>query len=59
MICCLRLFALGLLFWIVAVALGALHFGVLVVGGLKRQREAQVEFGLGYPLVITDGDDLD
>ena len=38
---------------------GALQLGVLVVGGLKRQRAAKVEFYLGYPLVITDGDDLD
>ena len=37
----------------------ALQVGVLVVGGLKRQRAAQVEFYLGYPLQITDGDDLD
>ena len=50
---------LGLVFWLVAVALGTLQVGVLVVGGLKRQRAAKVEFYLGYPLVITDGDDLD
>ncbi|MDO4675469.1 MAG: hypothetical protein Q4A68_02645 [Anaerobiospirillum succiniciproducens] len=53
------LLLLGLLFWLVAVAFGALKVGVLVVGGLKRQRAAQVEFGLGYPFQITDGDDLD
>ena len=57
------LLLLGLLFWLVAVAfgalqLGSLQLGVLVVGGLKRQRAAKVEFYLGYPLVITDGDDL-
>ena len=50
---------LWLMFWLVAVALGALQLGVLVVGGLKRQRAAKVKFYLGYPLVITDGDDLD
>ena len=61
MLCCLGLFAFGA--YVLACGCGAwgfaLQVGVLVVGGLKRQRAAKVEFYLGYPLVITDGDDLD
>ena len=69
---CVCFVALLLICWFCFVAFGAavlacgcgawgfaLQVGVLIVGGLKRQRAAKVKFYLGYPLVITDGDDLD
>ncbi|WP_027939372.1 hypothetical protein [Anaerobiospirillum succiniciproducens] len=69
---CFCFVALLLICWFCFVAFGAavlacgcgawgfaLQVGELVVGGLKGQRAAKVEFYLGYPLQITDGDDLD